>query len=115
MRCKANRLGRGSAPHLKHLSSALTVTGGDQRRVDINETSGLEEGVGGMCKGIANTGNSPYQVGSGAKVQPLAQALHALSLLAEWVFALAIVTFAQPHDLVGFQLHFLQHKGTLRV
>ncbi len=50
--------------------------------------------MGGMCEGIANAGNSPDQVGSGAKVQPLTQALHALSLLAEWVFALAIVALA---------------------
>ena len=105
---------QGAAPHLEHLSSALAVTGSDQGGVDIDETSGLEEGVGGMCKGIANAGNSPYQVGSGSKVQPLTQALHALSLLAEWVFALAIVTFAQPLNLVGFQLYFLQHKGKLR-
>ena len=105
---------QGAAPHLEHLSSALAVTGSDQGRVDIDETSGLEEGMGGMCKGIADAGNSPYQVGSGAKVQPLTQALHALSLLAEWVFALAIVTFAQPLNLVGFQLYFLQHKGKLR-
>lgn len=86
--------GQGSAPHLKHLSSALAVTGGDQRRVDMHKTSGLEKGMGGMCEGIANAGNSPDQVGSGAKVQPLTQALHALSLLAEWVFALAIVALA---------------------
>ena len=107
--------GQGLAPHLKHLSSALTVTGGDQRCVDIDKTSGLEEGVGGMCKGIANASNSPYQVGSGAKVQPLTQALHALSLLTEWVFAFAIVTFAQPQNLVGFQLHFLQHKSSFKL
>ena len=101
--------------HLEHLSSALAIASSDKRRVDIDETSGLEEGMGGMCKGIADAGNCPYQVGSGAQVQPLTQALHALSLLAEWVLALAIVTFAQPLNLVGFQLYFLQHKGTFKL
>ena len=83
--------------------------------MDIDETSGLEEGMGGMREGIANAGNCPYQVGSRTKMQPLTQALHALTLLAERVFALAIVTFAQPHDLVGLQLHFLQHKAIIKL
>lgn len=62
-----------------------------------------------MGQGIADARNSPYQVGPGPQVQPFTQALHALPLLAEGVLALAVVTLAQPQDLLCFQLHFLQH------
>ncbi len=94
--------------YLEHFTSAFTVTCSDERRVDIYEAPRLEEGVGSMCQGVANAGNSPYEVGSGPQVQSLSKALYTLALLAEGVLALAIVTFAQPKDLVCFQLHFLQ-------
>lgn len=65
-----------------------------------------------MSQRIADTGNRCYEVGSGAQVQPLPQALHALPLLAEGVLALAVVALAQPQDLAGFQLHLLHQQAS---
>lgn len=81
--------------------------------MDVDEAARLKEGVGGMGQGVADARNSPYQVGPRPQVQPLTQALHALPLLAEGVLALAVVTLAQPQDLLCFQLHFLQHECLL--
>ena len=78
----------------------------------IDEAARLEEGMGGMGQGIADARNSPYQVGPGPQVQPFAQALHALPFLAEGVLTLAIVTLAQPQDLLCL---LLEAMGPLQI
>lgn len=41
-------------------------------------------------------------------MEPVSQAFHALPLLAEGILPPAVVTLAQPQDLVCPELHFLQ-------
>lgn len=81
----------------------------------INEATRLEECVGGMRQGISDACNSPYEIGPGPQVEPLPQAFHALTLFAERILPLSIIAFAQPQDLVCFQLDFLQEDTTCSV
>ena len=98
--------------YLKHLSCSLTIACCDERSVHINEPTRLEERVGGVSQGIPDARNRPYEIGPGPQVEPLSQALHALALLAERILPFPVVAFAQPQNLVSFQLNFLQENAT---
>ena len=44
--------------HGEHLTSSLTISGGDNRGVNVLETTLLEEEMGGEGTGVTHTGNS---------------------------------------------------------
>ena len=70
---------------MEHLTGTLAVAGGDERRVEVEEAALVEEGVDGHGHVVAQTHDGAEGVGAQAQVAYLAQELHAVALLLEWV------------------------------
>ena len=87
----------------KHLTSSLGITGRDDRSVQVEEVSILEESMGGIRELIANSGDRTQRVCACSKVGDLAETLEGDSLLLQWV-ALRV---GKPDrlDLRGLDLH----------
>lgn len=57
---------RQNGGHLEHLAGTLAIGRGDNRGVNVEETSLLEEQMSGKGKVVADTGYSTDGVGAGA-------------------------------------------------
>ena len=57
---------RQNGGHLEHLAGTLAIGGGDNRGVNVEETSLLEEKMSGKGQVVADTGDSTDGVSAGA-------------------------------------------------
>ncbi len=87
---------------VEHLAGTLAVAGGDERRVEVEEAALVEEGVDGHGHVVAQTHDGAEGVGAQAQVAYLAQELHAVSLLLQWVGV--GVGLAVDDDALGLHL-----------
>ena len=91
--------------HAEHLAGALSVGGGDDRRVHVDEAALLEEAVDGVgCHG-AHAKDGAKEVGAAAQVLLGAQELAGLALLLHRVVRGG---GAGHHDLLGLELEGLR-------
>ena len=67
--------------HLEHLTGALTVAGGDDGGMDVDEATVLEEGVDRMGRHAAHPEHCGEQVGAGPQMGDGPQVLHTVALL----------------------------------
>ena len=67
--------------HLEHLTGTLAVTGGDDRRVNVDESTVLEEAVDGRRQRVADAGNRPKRVRPRPQVGDLPEELETVTLL----------------------------------
>lgn len=79
-------LGQDSG-HLEHLAGTLTIGGGDDGGVDVQETSLLEEQVGREGQVVADTSHRTDGVGTGSQVRNLSQVLVSVLLLSQRILA----------------------------
>ena len=93
--------------HLKHLSCALGIGGGDDRRVDIDKALILKEAVDGVGGHAAHPEHGGEQVGSGSQVGNGAQKLHAVALLLQGI--------VRGGGTLHKHVRRLQLKGLLRL
>ena len=88
--------------HLKHLTSTLRIAGGDERRMDVEEVTLLEELMGCIRERIANTRDGTDGVRARSEMRDLSQVLERDSLLLEGV----VVRICEPKYLNVGRLDF---------
>ena len=70
---------------LEHLPSPLGITGGDERRMDVEEATLVEEAMDGHSHVVAHTVDRPEGIGTRTQVRNLAEELEAMPLLLQRV------------------------------
>jgi len=78
---------RENSCNLEHLSSTLAVRGGDDRSVDVEETSLLEEKMSGESEVVTNTTHSTNGVGTRTQMSNFSQVLIGMLLLGQRILA----------------------------
>ena len=80
LRFQLRQLGEVERRHLKHRAGPLAVAGGDDRRVDVQESSRLKEIVNGGAQGIPHAGDGSECIRPRPQVRDLPQELEAVPL-----------------------------------
>ena len=95
---------------LEHTASTFTVAGGDQRSVDIEEASGLIEGMGGHDETVSDSGHCAYQIGSRPQMRDLPQSLRLVEFGRQGI----LLVISCPQNLYIIQLDIVhQHLDSL--
>ena len=92
----------------EQLAGALAVRGGDDGRVELDETALLEEAVDRLRRTVANPHYGAQRVGSHAQVTEAAQELEGMPLLLERV---VVAHAAHRLDPCGVDLEALPLAG----
>ena len=79
------QLGEIERRHLKLLPGSFTVAGGDDRRLNVEESSRLKETVDRRTEGVPHASDRAEGIGSRAEMGLLAKELHRVALLLERV------------------------------
>ncbi len=78
---------RENSCDLEHLPSTFAIRSGDDRSVNVEETSLLEEKMSGKCEVVANTTHSANSVSTRTQMSDFSQILIGVSLLGKRILA----------------------------
>ena len=98
------RVVRVEGRHPEHLAGTLTVVGGNDRRMDVEETALLEEGVHRVGDTAAHAEHGPECVGPGAQVGNRTEELETVAFLLQ---RKSIVGLAVDKDILRLDLPVL--------
>ena len=88
-----------SSCNLEHLTGTFAIRCGDERGVDVEESSLLEELVGGVCQVVPDTGHTGDELGPWSQMGDGSEVLDGVSLWWQWIGI--AVTLANHLDLVS--------------
>ena len=78
---------RENSCDLEHLPSTFAIRSGDDRSVNVEETSLLEEKMSGKCEVVSNTTHSANSVSTRTQMSDFSQILIGVSLLGKRILA----------------------------
>ena len=99
---------RQNGGHLEHFTSTFAIRGRDNRCMDIQEASALEEQVSRQGQVVSNSRNSPNEIGSWSQMGNVSQSLRLDMLSCQGVIFVVTITMHFDKMVLRANVHFDQ-------